>query len=267
MAIEHQIRDLEIQIEEEMKTVEQKKTNFRHLNYTLQKYDEMQSELQKSKEIAESTFLNPKPLECFHNWDLLSFTDVKVTVFYKDILRGDGIIVEFKETSSDSVSCNGHVSNNQLLHSKLKIPSKSKYSSSLTSFYHFKLTHLCSQIKTMSSPNICNITHHIQWSLGRLDSLVEELTLLESQYEGIALHWSEGKIQFKFENFSPLGTKIICSFEIHDLYPFGLLDIKLASNVDIQSLERQLIRKTKPGFGYISRICDMMKILCNSSKF
>ena len=48
MAIEHQIRDLEIQIEEEMKTVEQKKTNFRHLNYTLQKYDEMQSELQKS---------------------------------------------------------------------------------------------------------------------------------------------------------------------------------------------------------------------------
>ena len=61
--------------------------------------------------------------------------------------------------------------------------------------------------------------------------------------------------------------KIICSFIIHDLYPFGLLDIKLASNVDIQSLERQLIRKTKPGFGYISRICDMIKILCNSSKF
>ena len=48
MAIEHQIRDLEIQIEEEMKTVEQKKTNFKHLNYTLQKYDKMQSELQKS---------------------------------------------------------------------------------------------------------------------------------------------------------------------------------------------------------------------------
>ena len=34
MAIDYQIRDLESQIEEEMKIVEQKKTNFRRLNYT-----------------------------------------------------------------------------------------------------------------------------------------------------------------------------------------------------------------------------------------
>ena len=87
---------------------------------------------------------------------------------------------------------------------------------------------------------------------------------LESQIEEEMKIVEQKKTNFRRLNYTP---KIICSFEIHDLYPFGLLEIKLASNVDIQSLERQLIRKTKPGFGYISRICDMMKVLCNSSEF
>ena len=90
--------------------------------------------------------------------------------------------------------------------------------------------------------NIDNIETKMEMDIGH------QIRGLEIQIEEEIKTVEQKKKNFRHLNYTP---KIICSFEIHDLYPFGLLDIKLASIIGIQSLERQLIRKAKPGFVYI----------------
>jgi hypothetical protein len=61
---------------------------------------------------------------------------------------------------------------------------------------------------------------------------------------------------------------LVTSFDLNSSYPFGPLnvsfDLKEDEGLDLRYFQRQLMKNAKPGFGYLSRACDVISAALKS---
>jgi len=108
------------------------------------------------------------------------------------------------------------------------------------------------------------LVRKFEWTKGRLETTAQELTALQRRYK-ISIekdpegYKSDFLIHVSF--LSVEGGSLVATFELSPSYPFSPLQVSLLPNdlkVSLQSLQRLLMKNAKPGFGYLSRACDVV---------
>ena len=181
-----------------------------------------------------------------------------MTIFYKNkhnTSKDLSLNVEFTSTSCHVRFVNDDVS---------KMSQKQSYSVGISydRFYYHRVSHMVEKLnkRTLSGPDEIRATiEYVSWYLYRVEIIWNEFSQLQSRHKvrieinapkGVLLHVQLGS-KTKEKNVSAI-------FGVGFAYPFCMLDFELKGNVNITTLERHLRQKSKPGFGYISKTCDLI---------
>lgn len=137
-----------------------------------------------------------------------------------------------------------------------------KFSKNTLKFIDSCLTQKCKDIcKGTKAPSeeIFRTMNQIEWYLGRLSLVGREITTLEKRHQGIFIYYEEKHLPcvLKLNIQTKQRNVVVASFDICEAYPFVIPSVELQSkDVDIKALERHLMKSSRPGFGYLSRICN-----------
>jgi hypothetical protein len=104
------------------------------------------------------------------------------------------------------------------------------------------------------------------WELSRIEITASELALLQRRYRASLSPSSlsgEGLMHVLEVDFQSRTTscKIRGSFFVSDAYPFDALNTQLdllEGDTLLDELQQLLVKNAKPGFGYLSRMCDVI---------
>ena len=118
-----------------------------------------------------------------------------------------------------------------------------------------------------SSSLICHVVHYIDWYISRMEITGKELSMLENRFKGkLYTSGKDGSHNLELRFAQQSGHEVIVGcFELCDSYPFAGLDITIKGDVEVEALERHLSKNSKPGFGYLSRTCDVFSVFCKAS--
>ena len=116
-----------------------------------------------------------------------------------------------------------------------------------------------------SIDEVRELVRRIELAVARLEATASELSMVQKKYRAALERDPEGKdtdfllsVAFSKEGEAST-TEVLATFEFNGSYPFSPLNVNLDDSdgrIDADGLERQLVRNTKPGFGYLSRTCD-----------
>jgi hypothetical protein len=108
-----------------------------------------------------------------------------------------------------------------------------------------------------------SVALHIQniiWTAGRLDVVAGELQCLLNRYNGnLSVAGTRSFfVTFEFEGHR---AKLGAEFEIGASYPSVPINVRLdvwEGSIELEDIRRTLIKNARPGFGYLSRACDIL---------
>ena len=146
-----------------------------------------------------------------------------------------------------------------------------KYSGPVTAFLDTCVRRLAENMtaEILQSPSALsqNIQNYV-WSLGRLEFTAGELHGLLSRYKG-ALHRTGAHPFVLTVEFEGDASKLSVDFVMEFCYPSRPLEVKMEiweGNIDFKGIETALIKNAKPGFGYLSRACDIVNAYVKQAK-
>ncbi len=222
----------------------------------------LQSKIEKSRSVAEALWEKTKILEGTNNWKLTRFDESVISIEFKGNVQELSFCTIFKKTSSGLINCETH-------EMTLRVPTKPtskyqknlKYTPKILAFFADKVEILRLNLEKKNLKSIGDVRETVQfieWSLERLDLIGKELSVLEQRHSG-KLKRIGNSYDFGLSMKSrSKGRDLQVNFRIDDSYPFSVLSINLFGDLNTDSLKRYLARNDKPGFGYLSRTCDMI---------
>lgn len=101
---------------------------------------------------------------------------------------------------------------------------------------------------------------HYAWSAGRIDQTAGELEHLLRRHSAKLLRTGNFSFTFSVE-FESRSTKLTAEFPIELSYPSLPLGVKFdvwKGSIDVKALRKNLVKTTTPGFGSLSRVCDII---------
>lgn len=217
----------------------------------------LEGELINDRKVVEKNAEAVSTIEGIHNWKLVRADESKIAVEFLGSVPELCFRVDFSVSSSGQVDCRTRDVNK-----KSTKQVHANFTPSVRSFFAEKVHSLredLSSSQLRSSSDIVENVHRIEWILGRLDIIGKELSMLEVRYSG-SLKRSKTStshdLNLSIKNRST-ETMVNTIFEIGEWYPFAL-DMDISGDIDVIAMERHLIRNAKPGFGYLSRACDVI---------
>ena len=224
------------------------------------------SDLKLYQSLAESNFQDCITSEKLHSWSPTSIEKTKISIGYKGQIPDIEFTVTFQELSEGrGVKCSSQV--HRVENSAKRKPTH--YSSDVLQYFEDRILLLQREIGSTvlkSSSMIRNMTHYIEWYISRVEMTGKELSILQRRFKG-KIYTKNGKdgLHYLELQFRTSGDKqIIGRFEICDSYPFAGLNVTIKGAIDIDALERHLSKNSKPGFGYLSRTCDVFSVFSKS---
>lgn len=126
------------------------------------------------------------------------------------------------------------------------------------------VTGVLSKNERRATEDVQGLVRHLDWTIGRIEATARELAILQQRFKIRLERNPDGRsndflLHVCFDNSSESG--LVTTFEVNPSYPFGPLHISLEpgrSTVDLGYLQRHLMKSAKPGFGYLSRACDVI---------
>jgi hypothetical protein len=108
------------------------------------------------------------------------------------------------------------------------------------------------------------VAEHLQtnaWLLGRLDLTAKELHVLQRRYGAKLVRKSHETFSLNVD-FASSTVKVAVKFEVDPLYPSLPVDVSLdvvEGHVDLDVLQKTLTKNSRPGFGSLSKACDILQ--------
>jgi hypothetical protein len=135
---------------------------------------------------------------------------------------------------------------------------------SVSSYFEARYRVLCEELsreKLASPRGIGAVLRKVEWIVGRTEQTARELAMLQRRYT-TKLSSSDGQtssleVEFSYQK----STKVVVSFDVSEAYPFSPVNVGMHvynGEVDLDGLRALLIKNAKPGFGYLSRTCDVI---------
>jgi hypothetical protein len=138
-----------------------------------------------------------------------------------------------------------------------------KYSGPISAFLDANLQWLSDSLEADSDQSPSTISQNIQsymWSLGRLDFTAGELQGLLNRYKGRFLRTGTRSFVLTVD-FEGRVSKLSVDFEMGLTYHSLPLEVKMdvwEGNIDFEGIRKALVKNAKPGFGYLSKACDIV---------
>jgi hypothetical protein len=175
------------------------------------------------------------------------------------------MILSFLITSPTSVTCDAKVDA-----AKYENPftTESSRLATMSTFLQVRMAGMCDklcQTTLRSASEIALKLRRVEWEMGRLEGTAKEIAVLKERYRNnVQFTRIDDSLLFQlkliFTSQSGL-RRLSVSFQITEAYPFSPLDICLDTfdeKIDVEALQKLLVKNAKPGFGYLSRICDIL---------
>ena len=152
-------------------------------------------------------------------------------------------------------------------HFKSRRGRKIKYTTGTTTFLKARISTMVGSVNmsTLSSMSeVGMLLQRLEWTKGRIELTANEITTLQQRYKAEITTGQDSVSKSDFlvhVVFAGSIDKLFATFELTATYPFGPQHISLdteARQLNIDDLKKQLIKYAKPGFGYMSRACDVM---------
>ena len=115
------------------------------------------------------------------------------------------------------------------------------------------------------------ISEHLQkqtWLAGRLDLIAKEFQVVQRRYNGTLHRKSADLFSFSVE-FENENSTVVADFRIESTYPSFPVEVRLDLISGVQDLgiiEKSLVKNANPGFGSLSRACDIIQSIIGGSK-
>lgn len=233
---------------------------------TIEENLSLTTKIKEEEPRAESAEQNYSSLRGLTKWKPHSLTDTEYVFHYLGQVPQASIVITFDIRGQGSpVACRCALDDTLF---KRHGKRKSKQFASVNGFLEKGAAELCATTSTtLSTPSlICHTLQQLEWRLCRMESTAMELIALQKRYQ-IFLSPNPSPVASKFlveAEFSGNNTKdavLRATFELSEQYPFGSLDMNMEAfenDLDMDRLRELLVKNAKPGFGHLSRICDVI---------
>ena len=117
------------------------------------------------------------------------------------------------------------------------------------------------------------ISEHLQkytWLTGRLDLVAKEFQVVQRRYNGF-LHRKNNGDLFSFAvEFESERSTVVANFKIESAYyPSFPIEVRLdlmSGDQDLETIKKALVKNANPGFGSLSRACDIIQSIVQGKK-
>jgi hypothetical protein len=172
------------------------------------------------------------------------------------------VFISFQVGGIGPIVCKARIQPN--LYPKHKARSSMRFKTrSILSFLEQRAADLCTMARKKRLEKAAQIgpfLRQLEWDLGRVEHTALELSMLERRYTAV-ISPNPSSVELKVEFASQTtDAKLLATFELSAAYPFSPLNVCLDTEgqVDIEAMQKLLIKNAKPGFGYMSRTCDVI---------
>jgi hypothetical protein len=197
--------------------------------------------------------------------------DTELSVAFVGTSPKSCFTVSFDLKQNGPVSCTAVVSP---AHFSLRRGRRKLYTPSTVSFIKARVSTMIKSVSKSALSSISEIgmlLQRLEWTKGRVEHTANELSSLQRRYKADVKTDPDGtsKSDFLVQMVFPCSSnkdKLFATFELTAAYPFGELHVSLDSEcgqMDVEALRKQLMQNAKPGFGYMSRACDVISAYCS----
>lgn len=144
---------------------------------------------------------------------------------------------------------------------------RAKQLASMTPFLQKCVTTICENVSQVryAPQQLVQLFNRLDLQMTRVENTATELAMLKRRYNAKispckASRSNTFAIEIIFVNKSNVAI-LRATFEISQQYPFSPLDVCLDTFddlIDVGLMRKLLIKNAKPGFGYLSRTCDII---------
>lgn len=259
-----------LEAEREMESIRTMQSGLTASYNVLQDQDTIRSQLSQTVVLAERNFDKLRSIEGIGNWRVRELEESIISIDFKDRNIAElGVSVTFKELPDDKSNmmiCQTQVRKESSSKSKRFNVRENNYSNNVMAYMEYGMQTISKEVNSWilhSSSDMYNVINQMEWNLGRLALIGKEFSFLERRH-GASLQCNDNN-STSFTLEVKIDTKrghVGAHFYICEAYPFAVLDVELMvfgdSDIDIDSLERQLTKASRPGFGYLTRACNVI---------
>lgn len=198
-----------------------------------------------------------------HRWKAPMISESELTFYYIGPTTDTCVVMTFTVFENKKVKFVAQAVNSSM--EKYQERSQCLRKSLLTHFFKARTEALCNEWSgkvLLNSSEIREVLRRFQWQMGRLEQTAMELLALRRRHAAILTSSNDDVLRFNVEvDFSGMPSKLSARFELTADYPFAPLNVILDTfegSVDIEKIRTLLIKNAKPGFGYLSRTCDVI---------
>jgi hypothetical protein len=248
-------------MEHDMNVVRKQTAAIEKLSETLSLASEAEENMQKGLQGAKTAVANHKTLIGLRKWKPIVLCESAMQFEFVGNLPNSCMRVTF-EMLPARVSCAAVVDAKAF--SKRGTKRRIGHSKLVARFVDGQTAQICTMINNTSLSSASEMSQylrHIDVLLGRLHYTAMELAKVQRRYE-VQLGPVSSPLYFIL-NFasSSNDSKFSTKFELNLGYPYCPLTswfVENTKDIDTELLERMLIKNAQPGFGYLSRTCDIL---------
>lgn len=257
--IESQLQELKSElheIEEEEGNIFKSKTEFQNFHLNAKKCHELTA----TAKSAQKSLLSLRGL---HSWSMGTVSLNDMEFFTIGSCSQTNLKVLYDGASFDKAQ--------KVLSSKVDSDCVTRpmyvYHGAVSVFLDSSIKRLMQTSQWNSQERPIRMSEHLQnysWLIGRLDLLAKEFQVVQHRYNGKLRRTNRDKEEFSFlVEFENVGSKIVVEFEIEPImYPSFPVKVHLdliSGQADMVELRTNLRKNAKPGFGSITRACDIVQ--------
>jgi len=257
-------------VEIELNSFQNESCTLKDCHRRLVKQNDTQTQITDAVNSAEKSFDKLKSIEGIVSWRVTELEESIISLEVKDRnIPQIHILMRFKDDSngrSGRIVCEAKlIKDTETKVNGKHIYSKHNYGLNAVAYVEYCMEQICKDVNRFalySSADMIHAVNHVEWNLGRLSLIGKELNTLQRRYKGSLKKCDDTSFMLELNIETKLGHRVDALFNICESYPFAVLNVDLSvdegSDFNIGSLERQLTKTSRPGFGYLSRSCDII---------
>lgn len=271
-ALKEQVADLERQLTRAKTRSKSSKVKYEllhSLTTASSNQEALKEQIALQRQDAESSERQCVILRGMNKWKPVTVDEGEMSFNWIGPCHGACVQMKFVISGPQSVFCEARVQRNLFPNHKFRSAEKFQ---SVATFIEVRVSEFCNKTSKehLDCPTkISPFLRSAEWSLGRLEQTALELMQLQKRYRTVlspcpksSPGLSEFQLQVQFP--APNESTVLTTLSFSEEYPFSLSGFNLeqfGSKVDIQKMRKLLTRNIKPGFGYMTRICDEISSL------
>jgi hypothetical protein len=231
---------------------------------SLSNFLDLSHSYENAESAANASERNCSTLKGLMKWQPSRMSESELSFNYIGPFPKSCIFLSFTFAPSGTVSCTAEVKPDLFPKHSIGVGPRLL---SVSNFFQQRVEEFCETVNKQHIQNtrhVGEILRLFEWQLGRLEQTSSELETLKRRYQAMLQPSketcsSEFNLEVYFSGSGSVPAKLRATFEISRAYPFAPVSVyleKLVDGIDDESLRKLLLKNAKPGFGYLSRICD-----------